>query len=344
MLQLQNEAPFAATIGLFPDTDGVETLYVVVRATFALAGSALKIAEKQRPIRLVDEYRGDPARSSLAHAGEMHLQKPSTDVVLLGDAWAPQARPASECDVMLRVGEVRKVVRVFGDREWKGALGEKASSPAPFTRMPLVYERAFGGVLELDPETKRATIEPRNPAGVGFARRGKQGEPAARQLPNIEDPAHLIAHPSDTPPPAGFGYIAPAWEPRRSFAGTYDDAWRKTRAPYLPQDFNPRFFNVAHPDLVCRRYLEGGEPVEIVNASPAGILRFRLPRCQLGAEVRIAGAIERPALRLETVVLEPNDGVIGLLWRGAIRCDKRSLKIDRVRIGLNALDVGARSG
>jgi hypothetical protein len=344
MLQLQNETPFAATIGLFPDTDGVETLYVVVRATFALVGSALTIAERQRPIRLVDEYSGDPARSSLAHAGEMHLLKPSTDVVLLGDAWAPKARPVSECDVTLQVGAVRKVVRVFGDREWKGALGGTASSPMPFTRMPLVYERAFGGVIELDPETKRAKIEPRNPAGVGFARRGKQGEPASRQLPNIEDPAHLITQPSDTPPPAGFGYIAPSWEPRRSCAGTYDEAWRKTRAPYLPKDFNPRFFNVAHPDLVCRRYLEGGEPVEIVNASPTGVLRFRLPLCQLGADARIAGRIERPALRLEAVVLEPNDCMVGLLWRGAVRCDKRSLKIDLVRIGLNSLDLGARSG
>jgi hypothetical protein len=112
----------------------------------------------------------------------------------------------------------------------------------------------------------------------------------------------------------------------------------------LPKDFNPRFFNVAHPDLVCRRYLEGGEPVEIVNASPTGVLRFRLPRCQLGAEVRIAGRIERPALHLDTVILEPNDCMIGLLWRGAVRCDKHALKVNLVRIGLNSLDLGVRSG
>ncbi|MGK3992642.1 DUF2169 family type VI secretion system accessory protein [Sorangium sp. So ce1024] len=343
MLQLRNETPFSAMIALFPDADGVDTLYVVVRATFAIAGSALEIAEKQCPVRLADKYRGEATQSSLEHAGELHLLKTSTDVVLLGDAWAPKMRPAPEVDVMLAVGPVKKTVRVFGDREWKGLLGEHISSPVPFERMPLAYERAFGGTLQIDPDTQKPVVDPRNPAGMGFARRGKRGEISARRLPNLEDPSQLITQPSDTPKPAGFGYIAPSWEPRRSCAGTYDETWRKTRAPYLPRDFNPRFFNVAHPDLVCRGFLQGGEPVDVANASPSGVLRFRLPRCQLDVEVRIGRRSERPLPRLETIIIEPSDCLVGMLWRAAIPCDKRALQVEYARIGVQTLDLGAKA-
>ena len=45
----------------------------------------------------------------------------------------------------------------------------------------------------------------------------------------------------DRPAPACLAPIAEAWEPRRSFAGTYDAAWQQGRAPYLPTDLDPRF-------------------------------------------------------------------------------------------------------
>ena len=170
MLQLQNETPFPANIVVFPDPRGVETLYVTVRAAFRLAGMGLAVAEEQRPLQLADEYAGDPARSSLTRAGEVHLSKPGTDVVLIGEAFAPRSRPATSVDVSLRVGPVAKTVRVFGDRAWVTGASDRISSPEPFVRMPLAYERAFGGVLELDPDTNRTTLDPRNPAGVGFAR------------------------------------------------------------------------------------------------------------------------------------------------------------------------------
>src|SRR4029079_1545920 len=119
---------------------------------------------------------------------------------------------------------------------------------------------------ELDPDTGLITLDPRNPAGTGFARIRGRGAISARARPNLEDPTRLIKHPGDRPAPAGFGFIAPSWEPRRLFAGTYDKAWQRTRAPYLPDDFDPRYFHAAHPDLVCKRHLQGGEIIEVQNA------------------------------------------------------------------------------
>lgn len=39
MLQLRNESPFVPGLFLFPDEQGVDTLYVVVKATFELEGT-----------------------------------------------------------------------------------------------------------------------------------------------------------------------------------------------------------------------------------------------------------------------------------------------------------------
>lgn len=340
MLQLDNQTPFAAQIALFPDEHGVDTIYLAVRATFDIA-PALRVAEQQHPLRPADAYHGEPGRSSLAYAGELHLAKPSTDVVLKGEAWPPRRAP--EVDVSLSVGPARKVVRVFGDREWSGAIDARITAPVPFERMPLVYERAFGGPLAVDRETGEPVLDPRNPVGVGVARQRARGEESVCRLPNLEDPEHLIARPEDRPPPAGFGFIAPSWEPRRSRAGTYDQAWRKRRAPYLPEDFQPSFFNTAHPDLVCKGYLQGGEPVEVIHASPVERIRFRLPVCRFGAAVRIDGEVEWPPMNLETVLIEPGEKRLAMVWRGAVACDKRALRVDAVRVVLDALELDGRA-
>jgi hypothetical protein len=162
---------------------------------------------------------------------------------------------------------------------------------------------------------------------------------SGQPVPNIEDPRHLIRSLSDAPPPLGVGYVAPSWEPRRAHAGTYDEAWRTRRAPYLPLDFRPDFFLCAPPDQCVREFLRGGEPVELVNLSPAGVDRFSLPVCELDATVRVAGQSERPRLRLETVLLEPSEGRVCLLWRGAVPCDKRALKVEQVHLKLQRLGL-----
>ena len=43
-------------------------------------------------------------------------------------------------------------------------------------------------------------------------------------VPNLEDPAAPLQQIGQTPAPACFAPIAPSWLPRRSYAGTYDEA------------------------------------------------------------------------------------------------------------------------
>jgi hypothetical protein len=227
-------------------------------------------------------------------------------------------------DVSLRVGSISKRVRVFGDRVWR--LGMSMSRPEPFDTMPLVWERAYGGV---DESREKVRAEPRNPVGQGFHPPDDEEE-TEFWLPNLEDPSQLISSRRHSPEPACFAPIAPHWEPRASHAGTYDERWQQERAPYLPDDFDPRFFQIAPSDQIAAGHLEGGETVEVQGATPGGVLRFRLPMVDLGITYVVDGVEQpRPAV-LDTVILEPDQERVQLVWRTVLRCDKRALRVSEV--------------
>ncbi|WAS94858.1 DUF2169 family type VI secretion system accessory protein [Nannocystis punicea] len=334
MLQITNNTPFSVGLDVFPDVRGVDTVHVAVKACFWL-GSPLRVAEEQVPLHASDVYWGEPGQSSIKVPGDRHLIKPCTDVLLVGQAHAPRGKAVRELMVELSVAELRQAVRVVGDRSWTGVASlSRATAPEPFVAMPLVYERAFGGCYA--PVEGRALEEPRNPVGRGF--RGTRGrDMKGLPLPNLEDPRSPVLEAGDAAVPACFAPIAPAWSPRRECAGTYDEAWRRHRAPYLPHDFDPRYFNVAPEALRARGYLQGGEAVRVENASSEGPLHLALPICRLSIEVRIAGA--RRALRpeLETILIEPDERRLCMVWRAATRCDKQVLQIDQATVWLDEL-------
>ena len=333
MLQVDNRSAFKVSLGVFPNEDGVECVYGVVKATFAIGREGdLALAEEQDSVVMVDEPWGDPLTSSLKNASEMTLTKPATDVLLRGHAYAPGGQ-AREADVTYRVGPVRKTIRVVGDRVWRaGLLGYKVSEPKPFDRMPLIYERAFGGTDPQPMDEAKVEFEPRNPIGRGLIPRNSRLEADGLPLPNLEDPAKLIHSSKNHPTPTCFGPIAGHWEPRKSYAGTYDEAWTKTRSPYLPCDFNPRFFQVAPPDQVVEGYLKGGEPVEILNASPGGRLAFDLPACRVETVFQFDGRESLPTLNLDTVTIDPDAGRLWMVWRTCQVVDKKVMRLEFLRV------------
>lgn len=328
MLQLDNKSPFAPAIAAIHEVSGVETLAVVVKGTFALRRT-IDLADEQIPPCEMDEYWGEPGESSLKYASEMQPAKPSTDVAVIGQAWAHQDRPTGELDVRLAIAEHKKTLRIFGNRFWR--QGE-ITPPEPFQRMPVVYEYAFGGKHQAGDEGARMFTAERNPLGRGLCGQRTPEEMENVALPNIEDPSCLVSEVGDQAVPAGFGFISSAWMPRRQYAGTYDDAWQKNRSPYLPNDFDPRFLNAAHPDLIFDRHLQGGEAVELDNMSSRGPLRFHLPVCKLEISVKIAGKTETPPIHLETVLIEPESDRLCMTWRASVPCDKKALKIETVRV------------
>lgn len=330
MLQLKNNTPFAAQLAVFPDQFGIDTLYIIVKATFNIA-QQWTLADEQVPPQADDVYWGDDAlTSSIKSASEMHIGKPATDIILTGQARAPEGHEVRQMDVDLSVAQVNKTIRVFGDRHWdNGAI----SSPSPFSAMPLVYEKAFGGIHELNGNIIAG--EDRNPVGCGFSGKRKVKEMNGLPVPNLEEPRQLLKQVGDIVRPAGFGFISPNWQPRLAFAGSYDERWQKTQAPYLPEDFDLRFFNMANPDLIYPGYLVGGEPVQINGVHPQGPLQFNLPVVAFTANVAIKSRTEQPRFNLETLLIETNLLQLSMTFRAALPCDKETLKIREVAINLS---------
>lgn len=339
MLQLKNNSPFKTAISLFPNEKGVDHLYVVIKGTFLL-NEKIEVAEEQLPIIMEDEYWAEPEQASLKHASEYHLTKPNTDILVKGDACAPDRLSVTALDVLLQVANRSKIARVFGNRIWDSSLlGITASSPIPFETMPLTYERAYGGFHDVNGDQQKMLVEPRNPVGRGFKGKRSKKEFIGAFLPNIEDPSDLISSPGDHPTPLCFGPIAASWEPRNRYVGTYDEAWQKQQAPYLPNDFDNRFFNTAFPDLICDGFLTGGEPVTIINMCEKGPLQFNLPKCEMDLKIHFNGKIEKPNLNMETVLFDPNQSQFSLTWRASLECDKKALKVEQVDVALKSLNT-----
>jgi len=322
VLELRNETPFAAAMVPGLDKTGLETLTVVIKGTFRWVPgqTALVLADEQRAISFTDTFFGEPGASSVQYEADTAPAKSGTDVVLVGHAVS--ARPVRELDVMLTAGPVAGVARVFGDRVWRRVFGSwKPSEPVPFYRMPLVYERAFGG-----------KDEPRNPVGRGFFAHHTQAHIEGTELPNIEDPRALLTSPEDRPAPVGFAFVSRAWMPRRAYAGTYDEHWRTERFPFLPDDFDARYFDAAPTNLVTREPLRGDEPVVVTNVSEQGDFRFSVPRRSLSVAILMKGKALVHVPALATLLMEPDDARVSLTWRVTVPCPRQFLYIEHVRI------------
>ncbi|GLI38334.1 DUF2169 domain-containing protein [Geobacter hydrogenophilus] len=336
-MDLINPTPLAVATPLLTDRHGAETLLVVVKGTWRInRDGTLSVADEQVPVRFEPEYSGDPTSSSLIHDTDVVLEKPGTDCILLGHAWAPKVGVAS-VDVTFAVGPVRKTVRVFGERIWMKCLGKVSMSrPTPFEKIPLVWERAFGGADTSWPDPKEHVYCLENSVGRGNIARKTKLEVDGLRLPNLENPADLIKKPTDCPKPAGFGPIPPHWLPRAGYAGTYDDHWRKYVSPLPPEDMDPRVHSCASPGLASARHLMGSEQVLVENASRAR-LQFQLPGGAPSVSVQIGVAVHELEMRLDTVIVEPDEERVVLVWRGRHNVHGRVHDVHGVRVGYNGL-------
>lgn len=328
MLQVKNATPFAADIALLANEQGVDTIYPLVKSTFQWQNNWI-LSEEQLPPATADTYHGEPMQSSILLASDFHTGKPSTDIVVIGEACVPNEKQTTCLDVEIQIEKMSKRLRVFGDRVWKDG---QMTSPQPFSRMPIIYEKAFGGRHQIN--EKEYIEEPRNPIGCGFKGKRSSREMEGLSLPNIEDPQNLIQWPSDQPTPAGFGFCASSWMPRQQFAGTYDKQWQQERAPYLAVDFDSRFFNGAHPDLIYPTFLQGGERIQVRNMHPEGDMQFQLPEISLQSEVFLSQTSHKLPMTIDTLIVEPNKKQISMVWRSRFVCDKKALKVKQVTFKL----------
>ena len=270
MWMLNNQTPFAAERSWVRDKNGAEVWLVAVKGTFdILPDGTTALAEQQEEVVIAPNFSGDPQSSSLLNDTDLPHKKLATDVLVQGHAYAPKGQPVTQLSVGLKVANIQKILHITGDRYWQDSLiGVSMSDPQYFEKMPLTYERAFGGMDLTDEDSNKHDWDVRNPAGCGFAT--KAAHLIGKLVPNIEDPNALINNWKQRPTPVGFGPIAGHWSPRVEMAGTYDENWEKTRQPLLAEDFDERYYQSALEDQQIPWYLKGGEQIQLFNLHTDG--------------------------------------------------------------------------
>ena len=279
---------------------GTTWVTILVKATFDLVPGQLAKLAAPREIVREDSYR--ERSGSLTAASETAPYLPGAGVLLAGHAHAPGGRSAPTAAARLAVVRERplldKTVHVFGDR----APG--ANHPQPFQKIPLVYERAYGGAGM-----------PENPVGVGA--------PGTTAQPNI-----LGA--TSPQRPAGFGPISRYWPARKRLLGSGDERGLQSSDPLIPEGFDWRYFHAAPPDQQIER-IHGDEWIVLDGMHPSlPRVQSRLPSAVGKARWQMmtasgSGPEQAIELAADTLVIDADQLICSVVWRGRFALERPEL-------------------
>ncbi len=322
------------TMGMRPD--GRELLVVVVKGTFSIpkGEEAPRLTEKQVPFVEADTFTGEPGESAPIYESDYSPSKMRCDVLLLGSAHAPYGVAAGRVRVSLRVGQVRKEFDVVGNRVWISDIsGVTPSEPEPFVAMPISYDAAFGGLDNLNPDPGNHEAYDSNPIGRGFYPKSDGKLIHGKPLPNAEEAGNPISTPKGNYAPMGFGPIGRSWQPRPRYAGTYDQNWIDNVFPFLPADFDERYYQCAPSDQQID-FVQGGEEVMLINLTPEGRTTFRLPKVEIPVTFYFKNYEEKDLNAAgDTLIIEPDLDRFTILWRVSLPLRRNMFEVAQVVVG-----------
>ena len=330
---VSNTTGMEAELTLVADKNARDQCVVVIKGTFTVdALGKLTLADKQRSLVYADEHYGDPGTTSIRYECDFALEKSFTDVLVVGKAVAPKGIPVERLLCSLEVpGRVKKLI-VFGDRYWVRMLGLLTMSPAKkFAEMPITFDRAFGGMDDSKAPTKIA-VEPENLTGTGFHRYRSAKEIDGTLLPNIERPGKLISSVRDNPEPIGYGCISRNAKQRVKYAGTYDQHWLDNVCPFLPEDFDSRYFQSAPIDQQFPTFT-GGERIRCQHMSIDPTVDYIIPKMEISVRYNFIDRTEERLGVLDTIILEPHDKIAILIWRTKMPVEKKLNMLRTIEVG-----------
>lgn len=259
-------------------------LTVVAKATFAMKHEAtLEPISPAELARAEQQFDRNPTRSTEV-AGDLAPFLRRCDVTFVGHAHAPGGRPAPAGAVRLAVFRdaralLDKTLHVFGDREAR-------ASAQPFTKLPIVYERALGGAGVAQ-----------NPVGV--------------EAPNVVDP-------NDPSRPAGFAPISRYWPARKRLLGAISREVLEGPTAEVPEAVPWEYFQSAPADQRID-YLCGGEWIVLDGLHPTlPRVQTQVPRARALACVRSRSRGDEVPIEMvaDTLAIDGDRMVCSIVWRG----------------------------
>lgn len=316
---------------------------LIAKAVFRRHADDKFRAEAAPEIIFEETFDGDPAWSPLIEDQDIAPCKVGTDLLVNATARAPDGGAWTDWPVSVAIPDrLFYEFRVQGPSYWthRMLVGWTRSAPELVSEVPLSYALAYGGCAP-GPNDAEAVHE-FNPSGIGFITRERLGQKANIPIPQIgsldefmvSDPsAHMTVH--------GLGPIAKAWLPRRSEAGTFDDAWQRDRHPRMPKDYSVQFWNAAPGPLRVEPPLKGGEQISVSGISHRSEpVNVNLPR--VSCAVDLQGAEPAHAvMTLDTVTLDLQSEdqerhTATLIWRIQIAAPHKYDTGKVISIGLEA--------
>ena len=336
-MQVINRTPFLwfPTMGM--DAAGREFLVFVVKGSFAFPdhpNDPPKPLTLQTPFVTADTFTGEPGFSATRWETDFAFRKQACDVVVQGDAHAPGGKPAEKVQVGLRVGQWSKSFHVVGHREWV-VVGPSisASRPHPFTRQAFSYDTAFGGVDRLNPDDPKPPAYAENPVGRGYASPKNQSRLSGVPLPNTEEIGHPVTSPYEHYQPMALGPVTRGVPRRLKYGGTYDKNWEENIFPFLPPDFDERYYQQVGEDQQIAPPQPGTEVV-LLNFSPKGREGFKLPDTRLPVCIfRGRETVLRTTLLPDSLLIDAQARSFSLTWRAQVRLRRSITEFTQVWVG-----------
>ncbi|MDF3855836.1 DUF2169 family type VI secretion system accessory protein [Paracoccus pantotrophus] len=299
-----------------------EAAVLIVKGTFGInPDGGLGVVADQAAIAEVDSFWGDENASSLKQEQDIAPSKTCTDVTVDAIARSPDGKATPEWPVSIEVkGRAFYGFHVRGPSEWRKERGRwRLSAPEPVTEVPIRYELAYGGSA---PAKEGPEFHDFNPVGRGFVNDRLLARDEPIPAPQIGDIAAFMAGNIEAGMTVhGLGPIAKAWLPRRSEAGTFDEAWKNTRHPRMPKDYSFAFWNAAPRRLQLSPWLTGGERFILrgFRHDPAPC-EFTLPMVGVVAHKDSPdgpmGRLHLTDVQIDIADPDPGRHRITLIWRG----------------------------
>lgn len=328
----------AAAVSTALDSQGREHLVIVAKATWALPEAGqLPRQIAPRPLAYSDAYVGKPGESAMLHGDDFARYKPRCDVLFDACAHPPGNRAVESLAVEVRVGAMNKRLRVHGPRRWRRQGGAyRLGRAEPFIELPLHYGLAFGGTRTWQAQQQtHLEAHDANPAGIGWYGPNTLYEADGARAAQIEAFDEPITRPDGMQRPMALGALGRHWQPRAAYAGTYDAAWQRNVAPFLPEDFDDRYHQCAPEDQQIA-HPQGGETVGLIHLlAGQPELTFDLPALD-GVKVRILRqdyTTEEPPAPVDTLYFETEQGRFSAVWRASLPLRRHIREIAAIAVG-----------